>query len=142
MKWLKHILALALAGVMLFMGMQKFGADNPIFATIAQNTGIALFEPVIRMFSGVMEVLAGLLMFHPKTRGAGATLATGVVAGAIFFHLTPWLGTKVSMGPGLEATYALFTMAIAFFVLSLVNLGLNLGSIPVVGRLFTKNNNV
>ena len=138
MIWVKHILALALAGVMLFMGLQKFGADNFIFATMAQNSGISLFEPLFRIFSGVWEVLAGLLMFHPKTRGAGATLATVVVAGAIFFHLTPWLGVKVAMEAGGEATYVLFSMAVAFFVLSLINLILNRGSVPFVGRRSTK----
>ena len=134
MIWLKTILAIALAAAMLFMGMQKFGADNYIFATIAQNSGFAFFEPGFRMFSGVLEVLAGLLMFHPRTRGAGATLASGIVAGAVVFHLSPWLGTKVAMGAGAEPSYTLFSMALVFLVLALVNLYLNRGSIPVIGR--------
>ena len=134
MTWLKTLLAIALAAAMLFMGMQKFGADNYIFATIAQNSGFAFFEPGFRMFSGVLEVLAGLLMFHPRTRGAGATLASGIVAGAVVFHLSPWLGTKVAMAAGAEPSYTLFSMALVFLVLALVNLYLNRGSIPVIGR--------
>ena len=134
MKWFKHGLAIALMGAMLFMGLQKFGADNFIFETIAQKTGIAFFEPTFRMFSGVLEVLAGVLMILPLTRGAGATLASGVVAGAVVFHLSPWLGTKVAMVAGGEPSYTLFTMALMFLVLALVNLYLNRSTIPVIGR--------
>ena len=134
MSGLKTLLAIALAAAMLFMGMQKFGADNFIFATIAQKSGFAFFEPGFRMFSGVLEVLAGLLMFHPRTRGAGATLASGIVAGAVVFHLSPWLGTKLAMEAGGEPSYTLFLMAIAFLVLALIDLFLNRSSIPVIGR--------
>lgn len=136
MTWLKHGLAIALLGVMLFMGLQKFGADNFIFATIAQKTGIAFFEPAFRMFSGVLEVLAGVLMILPRTRGAGATLACGVIAGAVVFHLSPWLGTKVAMVAGSEPSYALFSMALVFLALAVVNLYLNRSSIPLLGRHF------
>jgi len=134
MNWLKTIAAIALAAAMLFMGMQKFGADNFIFATIAKNSGFAFFEPGVRMFTGVLEVLAGLLMFHPRTRGAGATLASGIVAGAVVFHLSPWLGTKVAMAAGAEPSYTLFSMALVFLAMALVNLYLNRSSIPLVGR--------
>lgn len=134
MTWLKTLLAIALAAAMLFMGMQKFGADNYIFETIAQKSGFAFFEPGFRMFSGVLEVLAGLMMFHPRTRGAGATIASGVVAGAVVFHLSPWLGTKVAMAAGAEPSYTLFSMALVFLVLALVNLYLNRDSIPIIGR--------
>ncbi|ASJ73551.1 hypothetical protein [Granulosicoccus antarcticus] len=134
MTLLKHILAIALLAAMLFMGLQKFGADNYIFATIAQKSGFAFFEPGFRMFSGVLEVLAGILMFHPRTRGAGAVLASGIVAGAVVFHLSPWLGTKVAMAAGAEPSYSLFTMALAYLVLALINLFLNRQSIPFIGR--------
>ena len=139
MTWLKHILAIALAAAMLFMGLQKFGADNFIFATIAQKSGIGFFEPAFRMFSGVLEVVAGLLMLLPRTRCAGAALATGIVAGAVVFHLSPWLGTKLPMEAGGEPTYTLFIMALVFLVLALVNLLLNRTSVPILGSLFTKN---
>lgn len=135
MNWIKHILALALAAAMLFMGLQKFGAENIVFETIAQNTGIGFFEPTFRMFSGVLEVLAGLLMFHPRTRGAGAILSAGIVAGAVLFHLSPWLGMKLALVPGEPATYTLFIMALVFLVLALINLVLNRTSVPIVGKM-------
>lgn len=135
MNILKHVLALLLAAAMLMMGLQKFGAENLIFSTIAQNTGIGFFEPTFRMFSGVLEVLAALLMFHPRTRGAGALLASGIVAGAVVFHLSPWLGVKVALAVGAEPTYQLFIMAIVFLVLALINLVLNRQSVPVIGSM-------
>ncbi len=134
MTWLKHAFAIALVGAMLFMGLQKFGADNFIFTTIAQKTGMAFFEPGFRMFSGVLEVLAGLLMLLPRTRGAGAAIASAVVAGAVVFHLSPWLGTKLAMVEGGEPSYTLFTMALVFLALALVNLFLNRKSVPVIGQ--------
>ncbi len=136
MTWIKHLLAIALAAAMLFMGLQKFGAENIVFQTIADKTGLAFFEPIFRMFSGVLEVLAGLLMFHPRTRGAGALLSSGIVAGAVVFHLSPWLGMKVALEPGGVATYQLFIMALVFLVLALINLVLNRKSVPVLGNLF------
>jgi len=136
MTFIKHVFAIALAGAMLFMGLQKFGADNFIFETIAQNSGIAFFEPVFRMFTGVLEVIAGLLMFHPRTRGVGAAFASGIVAGAVVFHLSPWLGTKLPMSAGAEPSYMLFTMALVFLVLALINLFLNRSTLPLIGSRF------
>ena len=63
MPWLTHVFSIALAGALLFLGSQKFGADNYIFQIIAQNSVIAFFEPAFRMVTGVLEVLAGLMMF-------------------------------------------------------------------------------
>ncbi len=134
MSWLKHVFAIALAGAMLFMGSQKFGTDNYIFQMIAQNSGIAFFEPAFRAFTGVLEVLAGLMMLHPRTRLAGAVLASAIVSGAVVFHLSPWLGTRVAMSAGAEPSYTLFTMAIMFLVLALANVYLNRNTAPFVGR--------
>lgn len=131
MTLVKHIFAIALAGAMLFMGAQKFGADNFIFITIAENTHIALFEPGFRLVTGVLEIVAGLLMFHPKSRALGAAVATSVVIGAVGFHLSPALGIKVALEPGAEPTYQLFIMALVFLVLSFVNLFLNRDGLPV-----------
>lgn len=137
MTWIKHIFAFLLAVAMLFMGAQKFGAENIIFQTIAQNSGIPVFEPVIRMLTGVLEVVAGLLMLLPRTRGFAAAFATGIVAGAIVFHLSPWLGVMVAMEPGAEPTSQLFMMALAIFALAFINLILNWKAVPIVGGLFS-----
>jgi len=109
----RWILVLVLAAFFVFMGMQKFGAENIIFATIAERSGISLFEPVVRMITGAAEILAALLLIVPKTRTNGARIALLILLGAIGFHLSPWLGTNVE-GMG----NSLFLMAIGGLILT------------------------
>lgn len=45
-------------------------------------------EPWGRIGTGVMELIASLLILYPRTTGFGAALGMGLMAGAIFFHLT------------------------------------------------------
>ncbi len=119
-KILKHAPAILLAAFLLMMGAQKFGAENVIFDTIAGKSGIALFEPMIRMATGVAEIGAALLLILPRTRFLGALGAVAIIGGAIGFHLSPWLGMKVAMAPGAEPTTTLFMMALGSFALAVV----------------------
>jgi len=111
---LRWVLALTLAAFLLFMGAQKFGTDNIIFATIAENSGIALFEPQIRVMVGVVEIMAALMLTTPKLRTNGARIALLLLVGAIGFHLSPWLGINVG-----ELGNSLFMMAIGALILTL-----------------------
>ena len=133
-KAITHIPAILLAAFMVFMGMQKFGAENMIFATIAERSGIALFEPVIRMFTGVMELVAAVLLVIPRVRPLGALLSVGLIGGAILFHLSPWLGIMVSMAPGAPPTPMLFMMAVGSFIVSCIVLFQNRHALPFIGR--------
>lgn len=108
-------LSLVVAAGFLFFGVQKFGATNPIFSVIAERSGISLFEPVIRMLTGVAEIGTALLILIPRTRLFGAFAGLGVLAGAIGFHLSPWLGINV---PGIG--HGLFITAVIMFVLTAV----------------------
>lgn len=119
-KYLSHAPALLLAAFLAFMGVQKFGAENIIFATIAEKSGIALFEPVVRTIVGASEIIAAALLLIPRMRLIGATGALGIIGGAIGFHLSPWLGISVPMAPNAAPTPALFYMAIGFFLLAAV----------------------
>lgn len=119
MTGLRWAMAFILAAFFVFMGAQKFGAENIIFATIAQKSGIGFFEPYVRMFTGVMEIIAALLLVLPQTRIKGALLCLMLLVGAIGFHLSPWLGISVEgMGS------SLFMMAMGALVLTLAVLGL------------------
>jgi len=109
------ILALIVAAGFLFFGVQKFGAENIIFATIAEKSGISLFEPVIRMLTGVAEISTALLILIPRTRLLGALAGLGVLAGAIGFHISPWLGISV---PGMG--HSLFFMALGLTALTAI----------------------
>lgn len=127
-KFLNHLPALLLAAFLAMMGVQKFGAENIIFATIAERSGVDLFEPVIRMITGAGEVAAALLLLLPKTRRLGALGAIAIIGGAIIFHLSPWLGVSVAMAPGEEPTPMLFIMALGSFLLAIVTFILARGS--------------
>ncbi|MEM8986110.1 MAG: hypothetical protein AAGC95_05250 [Pseudomonadota bacterium] len=121
MAYLRWGAALFLAAFLVFMGVQKFGAENFIFERIAERSGIELFEPTVRIFVGVMEVAAGVLLILPATRVFGAGIGGGAIGGAVLFHLSPWLGVLTPTGPGVtEESPALFITALAFGGLSLI----------------------
>ena len=119
-KFLAHAPAYLLAAFLVFMGVQKFGAENVIFATIAERSGIGLFEPVIRIIVGVSEIAVAGLLLAPRLRLFGALGAVGVIGGAIGFHLSPWLGVSTPMAPGGAESPVLFVMAIGSFALAVV----------------------
>ena len=114
MKKSQLILSLIVAAGFLFFGLQKFGATNPIFSIIAERSGISLFEPQIRMLTGVAEIVVAILIIIPKTRLLGALAGLGVLVGAIGFHISPWLGINV---PGMG--HSLFIMALAMLALTI-----------------------
>src|SRR6201993_3438640 len=67
-------------------------------------------EPWGRIGSGVVELIAALLILSPRLTWLGSVLAIGVMAGAIISHLTV-LGIEVQGDKGL-----LFALAVAVFV--------------------------
>jgi putative oxidoreductase len=67
-------------------------------------------EPWGRIGSGVVELIASVLLLIPRTTAFGALFALGTMSGAIFFHLTT-LGIDVQGDHG-----QLFYMAIATWV--------------------------
>src|SRR5882762_9186626 len=66
-------------------------------------------EPWGRIGTGVLELIASLLILYPRTTGYGALLGLGLMSGAIFFHLTK-LGIKF------DGDYVLFTYALIAFI--------------------------
>jgi uncharacterized membrane protein YphA (DoxX/SURF4 family) len=90
-------------------------------------------EPWGRIGSGVVELIASVLILVPRTAVFGAILALGTISGAIFAHLTK-LGIRI---PAVDDHGELFALAVLVFVGSLVILYLHRGQIPIVGsRLF------
>jgi uncharacterized membrane protein YphA (DoxX/SURF4 family) len=71
-------------------------------------------EPWGRIGTGVFELIAGILILIPATTIFGALLAVGLMAGAIFFHLTK-LGVSVLNDGG-----QLFIYALLVFVSSMI----------------------
>ncbi len=87
-------------------------------------------EPWGRIGSGVVELIAAVMLLIPATAGIGAVLALGVMGGAIFSHLTR-LGIVVQGDGGL-----LFVLALTVTGCSLLVAWLRRESIPVVRNFF------
>jgi len=85
-------------------------------------------EPWGRIGSGVVELIAAILILTPRFTWLGSLLALGVMAGAILSHLTV-LGIEVQGDKGL-----LFVLALIVFVCSTANLLLHRSEIPIIGR--------
>ena len=115
--WILRIIAAAILGQTLFF---KFtGAPESVYIFTALN-----MEPWGRIGSGVVELVAAVLLLIPRTAWLGATLSLGVISGAIFFHLTQ-LGVEV-LGDGGE----LFILAVVVFAASLAVLLIHRRDIP------------
>jgi hypothetical protein len=123
MKIASWVLALVVAAILLQTLYFKFtGAPESIY--IFEKTGLG---DVGRYGSGIAELLASVLLLIPRTRAIGALLALGVIAGALFSHLTV-LGIEV-MGDG----GTLFYLALIVFAASLALLIMHRKEIPILG---------
>ena len=91
---------------------------------------IGTVEVLGRVGSGIMELIAAVLLLTPRFVWAGAVLAMAATGAAMVSHLT-FLGIEVQGDKGL-----LFFLAILVFVASAVALILHRGQIPVPGRKF------
>jgi len=112
-------LSLVLAAGFIFFGVQKFGAENIVFETIAERSGFGFFEPYVRIFTGVAELAVALLLLIPRSRLLGSLGGAGLLIGAIGFHLSPWLGINVP-----TIGHFLFIAAVTMLIGSLVNFAL------------------
>jgi uncharacterized membrane protein YphA (DoxX/SURF4 family) len=117
------LLQLVVGGILLqtlFFKVTGAAESVYIFSTLGA-------EPWGRIGSGVVELVASILLLVPATTPIGALLALGVMAGAIVSHLTV-LGIEIQGDGGL-----LFGLAMTVFVASAVILVLRRAEIPVIG---------
>jgi hypothetical protein len=118
------ILQLLIAGILLQTLFFKFtGAEESVY--IFTKVGA---EPWGRIGSGVMELVAAVMLLVPALVPYGAMLTTAAMSGALLSHLT-LLGIEVKGDGGL-----LFGLALTCFAGSLIILGLRRKQIPVLGR--------
>lgn len=97
--WILRILA---AIIMLQTLFFKFsGAEESVY--IFSKLGM---EPWGRIGTGIIELVASVLVLVPRTTVFGALLGAGVMSGALFFHLTR-LGIVVQDDHGQLFIYAL-----------------------------------
>jgi uncharacterized membrane protein YphA (DoxX/SURF4 family) len=84
------------------------------FKFTGHNESVQLFtllgmEPWGRLATGVLELVASVLILYPRTTGYGAVLGLGLMSGAIFFHLT-------ILGVDVGGDYLLFIYAVIVFI--------------------------
>jgi hypothetical protein len=101
-----------------------------IFRSVGRFLHLGGVEPWGRIASGIVELIASLLLLVPATASMGALLTMGVMAGAIAGHLLI-LGIDVKGDGGL-----LFGLALIAFVGSAIVLVLRRSQLPVFGRFF------
>lgn len=89
---------------------------------------ISAVEVSGRIGSGIMELVAAVLLLTPRFVWAGAILAMAATGGAMLSHLT-FLGIEVQGDKGL-----LFALAIIVFITSAIALYLHRGQIPAFGK--------
>jgi uncharacterized membrane protein YphA (DoxX/SURF4 family) len=123
--WVCRLVAAAILLQTLFF---KFTAA-PESVYIFTKVGL---EPWGRIGSGVVELIAAILLFVPRCTWLGAGLALGVMGGAIMSHLTV-LGIVVQDDGGL-----LFGLALIVAAASVILLWLDRAHIPVLGKFLPK----
>ncbi len=84
-------------------------------------------EPWGRIGSGVVELIAAILLLVPRTVVYGSALSLAVISGAILSHLTK-LGIAL---PAVDDKGELFALAVVVFVCSAATLILHRHELPV-----------
>ena len=121
-KTLLLILRIVIAIILLQTLRYKFLA-HPDSVYIFTTLGL---EPYGRIGIGVMELIASILLFPKRSVWLGALLSVGLMAGALFSHLTQ-LGIEVKNDGG-----TLFMMALVTWILGLVVLWDERKNIPFI----------
>jgi hypothetical protein len=129
--WILQVVVAFILGQTLFFKFTGAEETRALFEVLGA-------EPIGRYGSGVLELLAVVLLLIPRTSVFGAILSLGVITGAIGAHLTK-LGISidpVALGnPGLEPLEGptLFGMAVVVFVSSIVIIAIRRSQLPFIG---------
>ncbi len=121
--WLAQLITVVILIQTLFFKFTGAEESKFIFETLGM-------EPWGRIGSGVVELIASLMLLMAGTAAIGAVVALGVMAGAIVSHLTT-LGIEVQGDGGL-----LFGMAITVTVCCLVVIWIRRRNLPILGKWF------
>lgn len=99
--WLLRLVAAFIMMQSLFFKFSGASESIYIFTTLGM-------EPWGRIGTGIIELIASILLLTPATTWLGATIGLGTMSGAIFFHLTT-LGIEVKDDGGQLFLYAIIT---------------------------------
>lgn len=122
MSLFNRILTYALGLFLVSSGIAKFTGGH-VFQYLEFQSGLDIFFPYINHATGMAEILAGVFVLFRTTRLAGAAIAAGIMAGAIGFHLSPWLGVSIPTGltdgataPWTAADFTTSTTSLSIFL--------------------------
>jgi uncharacterized membrane protein YphA (DoxX/SURF4 family) len=101
--WLLRIIVAASLLQTLYFKFTASSESVYIFSTLGM-------EPYGRIGSGIVELIASILILYPRTTWIGASIGMGVMAGAIASHLFV-LGIEVQNDGG-----TLFILALIIFI--------------------------
>jgi len=121
--WILQLVAAVILFQTLFFKFTGAKESVYIFSTVGM-------EPWGRIGSGVVELIASILLVIPATVTVGAIIALVTISGAIFFHLTK-LGIAL---PAVNDRGELFTLAVVVFLVSLAILFIRRAEIPIIGN--------
>ena len=118
------ILRIVIAAILIQTLRFKFTA-HPDSVYIFETVGL---EPYGRIITGILELIAGIMLLIPKTVWAGSLLTLGILGGAIMMHLTQ-IGIVVNNDKGV-----LFITALVTFILSAILLYYHRKDVPTIGE--------
>jgi putative oxidoreductase len=130
LSWICRLVVAVILFQTLFFKFTGAEESKFIFSTVLSPE----LEAFGRIGSGIVELIAVILLLLPRTVWFGAILSLGTISGAIFSHLTK-LGIEVKGDGGL-----LFGLAVIVFIFSAVVLFIHRREVPVVGSVFRESN--
>ncbi|WP_062053096.1 DoxX family membrane protein [Aquimarina longa] len=111
MKKIIPLLLRIIIAIILIQTLRYKFIAHPDSVYIFTKVGI---EPYGRIVTGIIELIAGILILIPKTAWIGAMLTLSIIGGAIMMHLTK-IGIEINNDGGI-----LFITAVTTFILSAI----------------------
>ena len=153
MRTFRHVIswAIALALAAMFVHLTLHPWPNPpagevkffdppgqhlVFSTLAERSGITLFEPAGRFVAGLLELIAAIFIILPFSRRFGAGLSVMIFGAGLALHLSPWLGRELPLPEGGTDGGLHFLIAVILLALSLLLLVVHPGR-PRTSRVLT-----
>jgi len=125
-KYILIILKMIAVIIMLQTLLFKFSAADQSVELFSKLAG--KHEAYLRVGTGIIELIASILLYIPKTTWLGALLTIGVMTGAILGHITK-IGINHNNDHGL-----LFGAAVYIFIISAIILLKERKQIPFFGN--------
>lgn len=140
LKWAPRVIAaIILLQTLLFKfgigGAESLQLSQDLFSKLSLEVlGDPSHEATLRIGTGIMEMVASILMLIPRSAWFGGLMGVGAMSGAILSHLF-FLGIK-SEGTGHDDGGMLFIMAIVTLILCTTVVIQERTKVPVMKKFF------